>query len=249
MNKITPVIIFFLCFLCTAFKSVARTFLSEADSSKNVSISFNTDFVSRYIWRGLPLSLNPNIQPYASLTFKNLSFGAWGSYALSAPYAEVDLYLSYNLSVFTLTLNDYYNEDENDLTANNYFKWNNSNGINTPHALEGVLTYNGTEGLPLSVTAATFFYGNDKDTVNNKNYYSTYLEVAYKLTVNETELKLFAGGTVNKGLYANKAAFVNIGVTLSREIKISNTFSLPVFTSLIMNPYAKDIFFTVGMTF
>jgi hypothetical protein len=248
MKKITSVLLIITGLFCTTFKTFAGTFLNEKDSSNKVSLSFNADLVSRYIWRGLPLSLNPNIQPYASIAFKDFSIGAWSSYALSKPYAEVDLYLSYTASLFTLTLNDYYSENEDD-SVHNYFKWNNSNDEITPHALEGVITYNGTESLPLSISAATFFYGNDKDTSNNKNFYSTYLEMAYKLSVNDNEVKLFAGGTINKGLYANKAAIVNIGVSISREIKVSNTFSLPVFTSFIVNPYAKDVFFTFGMTF
>lgn len=247
MKKLQMLPVVFL--LSLTYQTFAATNLIQKDSSSKVSLSFNADLVSRYIWRGLPLSLSPNIQPYASLTYKDLSFGAWSSYAFAAPYAEIDLYLSYTVSLFTLTLNDYFNEDETDMTINDCFKWNNSGGVNTPHALEGVITYNGTESLPLSLTAATFFYGNDKDTTDNKNFYSTYLEIAYKFSINENELKLFAGGTINKGLYADKAAIINTGVAISREIKLSDSFSLPAFTSLIVNPYAKDIFFTFGITF
>jgi hypothetical protein len=220
----------------------------QADSS-SIALNVNADFVSRYIWRGMPLDQSANIQPYASITYKDFSFGAWGSYSLANPYAEIDLNLSYSISNFTLTLNDYYNEDETDLTKNEYFKWSETDTTTSPHALEGCVTFNGTDNLPLSISAATFFYGNDKDTATNKNYYSTYFELGYEINIGSNSLKLFLGGTLSKGYYANKAAIVNTGVTASREIKISDSFSIPVTASFIINPNAKDVFFVFGMTF
>lgn len=217
---------------------------SDNDSS-SLSFSFNADFVSRYIWRGLPMNSTPNIQPYAVLTYKNFAFGAWGSYGISSPYAEVDLYATYNISVFSVTLNDYFNEDETDMSLNNYFLWKKAT---TPHSLEAVASFNGTDNLPLSFSVGTMFYGNDKD-IEGDNLYSTYLELGYTISTNKNEFKLFAGATTGEGYYANKAALVNLGVTFSREIKVSDSFSIPVFSSLILNPNAKDAFLVFGLTF
>jgi hypothetical protein len=249
MNKPVSIVLVIMSLSCVTSKTIARTYLSENDSCNKLSLSFNADMVSRYIWRGLPLCLNPNIQPYVTLNYKNFSLGTWGSYGLSSTYAETDIFISYTFEPVTLTINDYFNEDESDLTACNYFKWGNENGVNTSHSLEGAITFNGNENFPVSLSASTFFYGNDKDTTNNKNYFSTYLECAYKLTLSDNEIKVFVGGTTHKGYYANKLAVVNLGVTFSREIKVSNSFSIPVFSSFILNPYAKDIFLTIGMTF
>ena len=128
-------------------------------------------------------------------------------------------------------------------------KWDNNDSINTSHTIEGVISYNGTESLPLSLKAATFFYGNDKDTVNNKNFYSTYVELAYNQSLKNVELKYFVGGTIKKGYYANSPAIINLGLIASRQIKITEQFSLPVNMSIILNPKANDIFVTFGMTF
>ncbi len=220
----------------------------EEDTVPSLSFSLNADIVSRYIWRGLPLSQNPNIQPYASMTYRNVTFGAWGSYAISEPYAEVDLFLSWDVGAFTLTLNDYYNEDETDMSVNNYFQFSDRDTIVTPHSLEGQITFNGTDGFPLSLTLATFFYGNDRNE-DNKNYFSTYLELGYEHSIGENTLSWFLGGTVNEGFYADKAAVVNMGVTASRELKFSESFTMPVSASLILNPDAKDIFFVFSLTF
>lgn len=221
---------------------------AQIDTANNISFSFNADIVSRYIWRGLPLNLNPNIQPYASLTYKNLTFGAWGSYAIAEPYAEVDLYLSYTASIFTITLNDYYLEEETDLPANDFFQYRNYDTACSPHALEASISFDGTDNLPLYISASTMFYGNDVDD-NNENYYSTYIEASYEFEIGENSIELFLGGTPGLGIYAENAAIVNTGINMSREIQIGAKFGLPVNSSLILNPNAKNIFFVFGFTF
>lgn len=225
---------------------------SLQDNSKEArnrfSFDVSADLVSRYIWRGLPLSLSSNIQPSVSLSRGNLSLGAWGSYSFSTGYSETDLSLSYDLGPFTVGIFDYYNEDENDLSVNDYGNFRGNDSINTPHTLEGSVTFNGTENLPLSFTVATFFYGADKDE-NNKNYYSTYLEAAYTLSLDNSEVRFFLGGTTGCGFYSDKAAIVNAGLTASHNLKITDSFSLPVYTSLIVNPDVNDVFLVLGLTF
>jgi len=220
----------------------------EDDSIPSLSFSFDADLVSRYIWRGLPLELHANIQPYASVNYKNFTLGAWGSYALSNPYAEADIYLSYDLDAFTFTVSDYYNEDETDMSFSDYFQYSDKDTTVTPHSLEGQITFNGTENLPLSLTVATFFYGNDRNE-NNKNCYSTYIELGYEHTLGENTLSYFLGGTVAKGLYAEKAAIVNLGLKATRDMVISEKTSLPVSAAFILNPDAKDIYFVFSLTF
>lgn len=220
----------------------------ENDSTASLQYNFNADLVSRYVWRGLPQSLSPNIQPYAWIEYKTLSFGAWASYGISQPYAEVDLYLSYKAGLFTFTVNDYFNEDEEDMSISDYFQFDKKDSLDTPHILEGAISFNGSENFPLSVTVATFFYGSDKDTVGD-NYYSTYLELAYNFDIGDNELAIFAGGTIAEGYYADKAAIINLGLNASREIPFSEKYSMPVNMSLVINPNAKNIFFVFGLTF
>ncbi len=241
MKRYSIVILFAIMFVNTSKGSI----LTDSTSNSGVSVSFNADFVSRYIWRGLPLSSNPNIQPYGELDYKGFAFGAWASYGIAVPYAEVDLFLSYTTNSFTITLNDYFNEDEPDFEFNNYFDWHKDL---TAHALEGVLSYEGPESFPVSLTAATFFYGNDRD-IDGSNLFSTYLEVGYNSQIGEYPVKVFLGGTPKDGYYASKAAIVNAGVTISKELKLNENFSIPVNASFIVNPDKKNVFFVVGFTF
>jgi hypothetical protein len=235
--------------LLVAVVAIGHTHTLQAQDSTSVSankvtLDINADLVSRYIWRGLPVSLTPNIQPYATLGYKNFAAQFWGSYGIAEPYAEVDFNISYTLGAFTLSVWDYYNEDESDLANNDYFDWSDT----TAHSLEGSVIFHGTESFPLSITLATYFYGNDKDE-NNKNYYSSYLELGYERSIGETNVKVFAGGTFSQGYYANKAGLVNVGFTASRALKLTEKTSLPVMGSLIINPNVRNVFFVFGITF
>lgn len=211
----------------------------------NVTLNLNADLVSRYLWRGLLFSPNVNLQPYAGLSYKGLTFSTWASYGISDHYAEVDFSLSYTLGNLTFSLNDYYAEIEDNLPAVKHFDWGSKT---TSHSLEAALNYTVSESFPLGITAATFIYGNDRK-ANGDNYYSTYIELAWPLTVNEYSINLFAGGTIAEGLYADKAALVHTGISLSKEIKFTDAFSLPVSATLSSNPKAEDIFLVFKATF
>lgn len=240
--------------------------------SKKADISVGTDVVSRYVWRGTDFSNSPCFQPGFEISKSGLAFGAWGSYSFNGlGGAEMDLYLSYTFlnEMLTVTVTDYFFPVENAAT-NKYFMYEASK---TGHVLEGMITFNGTDDLPLSFTAATNFFGDDARVINddpssadfNKStgiQYSTYLELAYSMDINGTDVEVFAGFTPNKprsadnatgyigesGFYGKTMGFVNVGFTGSKEIKISEEFSLPVSSSLIVNPMAENIFLVFGFS-
>jgi len=234
---------------CTIFSfhgvKAANMALTSA-SEDSLTFSFNGDLVSRYLWRGTLLSPNPNIQPYASLSYKGLTFGAWASYGISTPYAETDLYLSYSVGPLTLTVNDYYTASDDDLPSFNYLNYKKNETI---HSFEGVIGYEGPESFPISITAATIFGGADDYDGDGDNDFSTYLEVAYNAEVSGVPIKLFIGGTPQKGLYSDAANIVNIGISATKTLKVNDSFEIPVFTSLVLNPNSEDLFFVFGITF
>lgn len=214
---------------------------NKIDSSKTFSI--NADFVTRYVWRGLLFSPNPNIQPYASYTNKNFTIGAWGSYGISENYAEVDLYMSYNLNKFTFSLNDYYAPyDETNPSLYKYFEFDTKK---TLHAVEGAVLYTITDNF--NATLATFFYGNDRDSIGD-NYYSTYMELGYSFSFSNVDFSLFLGGTFGEGYYADKASVVNTGITFYKNLVITDKISIPVAGSLAFNPHQESAFFIFKIT-
>jgi hypothetical protein len=209
-------------------------------------LSFGVDLYSRYVWRGLEFSDAPNIQPWASISWKGLTLMTWGSYATSKDYAEVDLMLSYAMNNLTVGVNDYFNPKINGV----YYDYTNWTDSITPHLVEAYVTYQlPFKKLPLLFTASTLIYGSADRNANNGGNYSTYLEVSYPFTTGNYNVNVFAGATVNEGFYASKAAFVNVGAKAARSIAITDKFEVPVNLSLTFNPEAKIVYFIAGFSF
>lgn len=204
------------------------------------------DLYSRYVWRGLLFSDAPNVQPYMAFNWKGWTLMGWGSYALSKNYAEIDLFLSWSAGCLTLNLNDYYTENEEDLASVDYDNWRRSG---TGHLVETSMVLDGTgKKIPLIFTASTLVYGPDFSDRRNQNY-STYFEVKYPFKMQDYDLSIFAGGTVNKGYYAAGAAMVNVGLQSTHNIAINDEFSIPTNILFILNPEHKDVFLVLGISF
>ena len=243
---------------------------NEKTSPGSARIDFGADLVSRYIWRGSDYGNSPSVQPNIAFSVASFKIGVWGSYGLGeyktkindsstlemGHYAEFDLFASYTFKWFTIGITDYFFPNGlNPNIGNRYYDYKKST---TSHLFEASLSFNGTEKLPLQVFVGTMFYGNDpgKDSLGNysersKNNYSTYLEASYTFSLKKTgiNLKPFIGGIpCGSSIYGSKAEIVNLGLTVSRSIKISNDYSLPVTASVITNPGAQNIFIVFGIT-
>jgi hypothetical protein len=191
------------------------------------------------------LNNSPAIQPALDFTYGGLSIGSWASYTFSQEeFQEVDLYLSYNYRILTLTLNDYYNPNEFFDTVRNYFDWENST---TPHSLELSATLADIGNLPFYFSAGAFIYGNDKND-DGDNYYSTYFELGYYKTIGETDLNAAIGLTPAEGYYSDKFSVVNMALSLTRNLEIAEKFSLPINGTFILNPDTEKVFFVFGIT-
>ena len=225
------------------------------DSSFKVTV----DLVSHYVWRGSMAtgSPTPNIQPAISYTIKNFEIGVWGSTDFAGSYKEVDPYVAYSAGNIKFMVTDY----NWDFDKVSYFNYENDE---TSHRLEGTVAYSGPESFPVSVSLNTMFYGLDKKADDAaKQAYSTYIELGYT----KNAASVFFGFTPSASFYNNygvtafdstaaKKTFsiVNIGGSITKSIKISNKFSLPVKATLVVNPSAtysrKDfLHLVVGITF
>jgi len=233
-----------LFFALTLFLNFNATYAQE--EAEESPLSLGADLVSRYVWRGMQLSASPAIQPSIEYSFGNFTVGTWGSYTFAhEDFQEVDLFLTYSINSFSVTLNDYFIPTENLGVSNKYFDWNQDS---TGHALELIGSWEGTETLPLTVTAGVFLYGADKD-ANGDNRYSTYLEAAYDFDIHGVSLSPFAGITFADGMYSDGFALVNLGLKAAKEIEFTEKYSLPITASFITNPDAGDIFLVVGFSF
>ena len=60
----------YFCF----FTTIILLAFSFSASAQNVLVNLNADLVSRYIWRGLNVNDQPNIQPAITFKLSNLQF-------------------------------------------------------------------------------------------------------------------------------------------------------------------------------
>jgi len=231
-----------------------NTASAQKDTSKS-KLDISADLMSRYIWRGLNLGgSSASIQPNIEYTCGNFTAGAWGAYSFSNAISsqEADLYISYSIAdKVSFSVTDYFLPKED--TLNNYFIYQKNK---TNHLFELSAKFSGTEKFPFSLLIATNVYGADAKKSNGDNQFSSYVEFGYNFNVNETTCNAFIGFTPNNpdgskgesGFYGPGPGVINLGLTAAKNIKINNSFSLPVNASLITNPQAENIFLVFGIS-
>lgn len=223
------------------------------------NFSFGADLVSRYIWRGINLGgSSPHFQPSAEYSFghSGLAIGAWGSHSLSgATGAEADIYLTYSfLDMFSLGVTDYYFPKDTQFGRDGYFNYKKGT---TRHTFEVTASFDGTESFPVSVLFAMNVYGADGTDENGDPYFAKYLELGYSKSLADMDLFLFLGAALDNpkeeagaaGWYGNSAGIINLGIGLSKSVKITEDYSLPISTSVIFNPEAESLYLTFGLSF
>lgn len=121
---------------------------------------------------------------------------------------------------------------------------------------ELIASYTPSEDIPLTFTLGTLIYGADKkldsDTsFSSQNNYSTYLEMMYPFSVGETELSLVAGGVLQESAFymTEGAALINLGIAVSKEIKFTELFSLPISFALTVNPELENVYTVFKISF
>jgi len=232
----------------------------NAQTSDSVSpFKVTADLVSQYVWRGSLAtgSPTPNFQPTLAFTEGNFEIGVWGSTDFVGSYKEVDTYISLTVGQFKLAVTDY----NWNLDKANYFNYANSE---TGHRIEGTIGFTGTKAIPISIIWNTMFYGLDKKSEEStKQAYSTYIELGYS----NGPVSFYFGFTPWAGYYNNYGvttfdpgarektfSIVNIGTSITKTLKITESFSLPLKATLVINPsatYSRNdyIHLVFGITF
>ena len=212
-------------------------------AQNKVETTIAADFVSSYIWRGQDLG-SAAVQPTLGVGFKGLSLTAWGSYGLAnaSDTKEFDLTLAYTIGGLNLGVTDYWFNAGLD-SEGRYFKYD-AHGTN--HVFEANIGYD--FGFA-SLQWFTNFAGNDYK-ADGKRAFSSYVEVAvpFKLvTVNWTA----AVGAVpfeSAQYRTNGFAVTNVSLKATKEIKVTDTFSIPVFGQVVGNPCSQKAYLVFGFT-
>ncbi len=227
MKKKITLIVFTLLAICTL----------NVKAQDESSWSTGVDLYNTYVWRGTKFGSGPSLQPTLSYSNSGFTIGAWGAYSFASssfsisgsdattePYMETDLFASYGFdlgekSTLTFTVTDYFFP-----TADSkYFDGNQ-------HYFEPMVTL----GLGnFSLAGAYMTNSND-----------TYLEAG--LAVGPVNLIAGAGD----GAYTKDEKFnvCNLGIKTSKELKFSDSFSIPVTGAVILNPSTEQFNIVVGIT-
>ena len=220
--------------------------------------SIGTDIVNRYVWRGFDFGESPSIQPTVEYGTGGLALGFWGAYPTASPSTgveEIDFYGSYGFNLkksgsVSVGFTDYMfpTSDFHIANFNNYDEMKVYDGTDTvyggSHFVEVNVSYSGPENFPISVAFNVFVYNVENNPI--------YFEVGYSTSVKDVGLNFFVGGTTgDDGFYYATDSFglINVGLTASKEIKITDDFSLPIFGSIITNPETEDLFYVFGLSF
>lgn len=209
-----------------AFFLTFSLFLPQINAAQ--SFSAGADVVSRYIWRGIDFGETMSVQPGLAFEFEGLTVGAWASYSIAQDGSganENDLYLSYSLGPVSIGVTDYYFPSPGGLS---FFDFDGDG--NGAHTVELNVGFGGTKNFPL-IIAANMNLHNDPDN-------SIYVELGLPFMVEKTAVTASLGivGAESDFYGVGQTGITVIGLSASREIKITDHFSLPVFVSYILNP-------------
>ncbi len=195
---------------------------SSATSAQEVEVSTGVDLYSTYVFRGVAYS-GPSWQPSVELSTGGFAIGAWGSQGYDG-FQEMDLYAGYGFDFgLYLGVTDYW--------------YPGSQWLDTDtHAYEFNLGY---EIEDFSLAANYIFAG--EGSVGDDLYF----EAGYSLD----KADLFIGAGDGWHSTDGDFALVNIGVGTSKEIAITDSFSVPVSGAVILNPDSEQLYILVGFSF
>ena len=214
------------------------------DEKAKVETTIAADFVNQYIWRGLDCG-NVSIQPTLGLGYKGLSLSAWGNVGVSKDdVKEFDLTLGYTTGGFNIGITDYWFSVGGDDPDNRYFKYN---AHSTNHVFEANIGYD--FGV-LNLQWYTNFAGNDGYNKNDKRAYSSYAQVDVPFKLVTVDWTATAGVVPYYSTYYGTTGFAvtNLSLRADKDIKITDSFSIPVFGQIVANPCTEKAYLVFGFT-
>lgn len=224
-----------------AMAAVATT----ANAQDEVETTISADVVNQYIWRGQDLG-DVSLQPTLGIGYKGLSLSAWGSYGLSDPSdtKEFDITLAYSVGGFNIGVTDYWFNSGLD-PKNRYFMYESHS---TNHVFEANIGY---DFGPLAIQWYTNFAGNDGVNEDGDRAYSSYVELSAPFKLGGCDWSASIGAVPYKTSFYSDVdgfAITNVSLKATKDIKITDSFSIPVFGQVAANPATQKAYLVFGFT-
>ncbi|MDR3137777.1 MAG: hypothetical protein LBT73_02720 [Tannerellaceae bacterium] len=235
--------------------------------AEGLEVSLGADAVSSYVWRGTFCG-GAAVQPALSLSYGGFSVGAWGSVDIASVGAkELDLSLGYSIGNLSLGITDYWWNGED--SPYGYYKYVSGKDFATGHLFEGTIGYSIGN---FSASWSTFFLGDktpdldkdggfqydENDKLKMKEQFSTFIEASYAFDIKGITFTPSIGIVPWASQYHKSHedpkddrsfTLATISFTASKELKVTESFSVPVFTQLVFAPEQDNAFLVFGVSF
>jgi hypothetical protein len=212
------------------------------NAQDKVETTVAADVVNQYIWRGQDLG-DVSLQPTLGLGYKGFSLTAWGNVGLSDKddTKEFDLTAAYSVGGFNIGVTDYWFNTPNE----KYFQYASHK---TSHVFEANIGY---DFGPVALQWFTNFAGNDGQNKDIKRAYSSYAELSAPFTLGGCGWTAAIGAVPYATSFYSAAsgfAVTNISLKATKDIKITDSFSVPVFAGVAANPSNEKAYLLFGFT-
>ena len=218
-----------------------------ATAQDKVETTVSADIVSGYIWRGQDLG-GVSLQPGLSVAYKGWSLGVWGSVGLeSSDTKEMDITLGYATGGFSISVTDYF--------FNGGAGYLHYNAHETSHVFEVQLGY---DFGPVAVNWYTNFAGADYTKYDGDRAYSSYIALSAPFKLGGLDWTATVGATPWENAFYNATddcpgsngfEVCEISLEAAKDIKVTDSFSLPLFAKATWNPRTEGAYFVVGLSF
>ena len=224
------------------FAVIGLASTSGVKAQDKVEASVGADLVSGYIWRGQDLG-GASIQPAAGISYKGFSLSAWGSVGFEGTDTkEFDLTLGYEYGGFGISVTDYWFTSAD--SPARYSDYKNA------HTFEVGVGY---DFGPLAVNWFTNFAGSVGTNEEGKDVYASYISISapFKLGGIDWSAEIGATPWANSFYNGYSDGFKGSSISLqaSKEVKITDSFSFPLWAQAIWNPTTKGAYFVAGISF
>lgn len=221
----------------------------QTAKAQELSIDPSATLTSRFIYRGLDLGSSPQVQPSIAFNYDNFNFTLWGSHPLSltpdgTEYKEVKFWMNYTFDLGNITLTPQF---ENHFDANtDVFDFDEET---TTHVWQASIRAAAKGDVAPDLLIGYAFSG-------IQNFEPTlYVEPGVAFSAGDTGLRAFLsaqysdeGGFVDLD-YGGDFVFTQVGLSASRHLRISDSFSVPMSVSVVINPETERAFTAFSLSF
>ena len=215
---------------------------SSALAQDKLETTLGADIVSNYYWRGQDLG-DISLQPTLGISYKGLSLTAWGNVGISDPSdtKEFDLTAAYTTGGFHVGVTDYWFNSPNE----RYFCYATHK---TSHVFEANVGY---DFGPVALNWYTNFAGNDGFNNDGDRAYSSYVEATAPFKLGGCDWEAALGAVpYATSIYTDAHGFAvtNVSLKATKDLRVTDSFSVPVFAQVAANPSTEKAYLMVGFT-